>query len=93
VAGDGTPTFGERMKARYVEGDLIGLPVRHSSGAGWDNGKMTPAIVTEVREWEDENSFNDPPITWDYLVLTSDGQEIRFDHEDFLCYGSKLLEN
>ena len=73
------------MKAMYSVGDLIKIPVNRY-------GKMKTALVTEVREWEDEHSFNDPPITWDYLVLTSDGQELRFDHKDFLHYGSKLLE-
>ena len=74
------------MKPKYVEGDLIEI-------TNW-RGEMKTALVTEVREWEDEHSFNDPPITWDYLVLTSDGQEIRFDHE-VLCAnpaGFKLLE-
>jgi len=75
------------MKAMYKVGDLIGLPVR----LGPDSGKMKPALVIEVREWEDEHSFNDPPITWDYLILTSDEQEIRFDHAGWLCEESKLL--
>lgn len=79
------------MKAMYKVGDLIGLPgwIVHSRSE-----KMRTGLVTEVREWEDEHSFNDPPITWDYLVLTSDGEEIMFDHE-VLCAnpaGFKLLE-
>ena len=75
------------MKARFVEGDLIKLPVSRET-----TSEYKPAIVTEVREWEDEHSFNDPPITWDYLVLTSDGEEILFDHDGWLCHAARLLE-
>ena len=74
------------MKARYKVGDLITIPV-----IGGEKRNRESALVMEVREWEDEHSFNDPPITWDYLVLTVGGKEIRFDEGDFLCCSSRRL--
>ena len=78
-----------KHKAGYKVGDLITIPT-------WVGGycEMKTALVTEVREWEDEHSLNDPPVTWDYLVLTSDGKEVMFDHEVLLANpeGFVLLE-
>ena len=78
------------MKARYKVGDLITIPSWVEQQAGF-YGEMESALVIEVREWEDEHSFNVPPITWDYLVLTVGGKEIRFDEGDFLCCSSRRL--
>tara|TARA_R100000655_G_C2990844_1_gene193101 strand:+ start:1080 stop:1325 length:246 start_codon:yes stop_codon:yes gene_type:complete len=74
------------MKAKYSVGDLIRIPIKRDTTSSYK-----PALVTEVREWEDEHSFNDPPITWDYLVLTAEGEEILFEHGDFLCCASELM--
>ena len=69
------------MKARYKVGDLIGLPVR----LGPDRGKKKTALVIEVWEWESRAG------SWSYLVLTSDGQDIRFEQQGWLCQESELL--